>query len=334
MKRSGRNLIVWALWFLLVVAVLVGFKSFTIWEQVVELHAQKRSLANLYAARHPHFLRYLVAYPVFLGSNLTGLSSAAIFNLACLALLPALALILRRVELIETSENSSEARITAHTIVLFSISYFMNGRIIFALFGYSILVLVLSEYFSSCRWRFSSFILCLVGILFCSVSSGVFAVAFLFLLLCLLLSVVRAFEAPTVRPAQLGMTVSIIVLFAMFREFLLIGIDKNIEFYGGGIEAVWTMLDHGLGTYLTVIDPSLVLLMVPMLALAGYAGAHVVRRSTATNRVAVLALCSALAGGIFGLSTLSVGLVPALLVRPGPIARIIGRSLKAPAAQV
>ena len=114
----------------------------------------------------------------------------------------------------------------------------------------------------------------------------------------------------------------------MFQEFLILGIVKNLEFYGGGPTAVWDMLDHGLGRYLFAVDPPLLLLAVPMLLMLGYIGVHVIVRSTAFNAVILLAIASALSGGIYGLSTLSICLVPMLLLRPVTVLRTLAKTVR------
>lgn len=325
MNRDRTSAIIVLIWLAFAAAVALNIKTFTIWEQVLDIHAQRWTLWNLYDARHAHFLRYLVAYPVFLAADGLGVSKELMFNLVCLALMPALILVLRRIEAAGMPEDDAELRAATYAVILFTVAYFMNGRVLFGLLGYSLLILAFVRYFWSGSWNWWSLAQTLVGLLLCSVSSGVFAVGFLFVGLCLVLDVFGRLK--TARKARMGMRTSAALAFLMLQEFLFLGIAKNLDFYGGGPAAIWEMLDHGLGRYITAVDPTMLLLAVPLLAMVGYIGAHVVARSTAFNAVVLLALVSALAGGIYGLSTLSICLIPVLLLRPAAALRTMVESI-------
>ena len=326
MRRGQTNAIIALVWLAFAAAVALDLKAFTIWEQVLDIHAQGWTIWNLYEARHAHFLRYLVAYPIFLVADELGASKEVVFNLVCLALVPALVAVLRRIETVGTPEREAELRTAIYAVILFVVAYFMNGRVLFGLLGYSLLNLAFVRYFWLLRWTWCSLAQVLVGLLLCSVSSGVFAVAFLFMGLCMVLDAFGPFKAE--RKVRFRMIISVALAFLMFQEFLILGIVKNLDFYGGGPTAVWDMLDHGLGRYLFAVDPPLLLLAVPMLLMLGYIGVHVIVQSTAFNAVVLLAIVSALSGGIYGLSTLSICLVPILLFRPVAVLRTLAKTVR------
>jgi hypothetical protein len=321
-SRQQVTLAIVVTWLLFSAAVVLGLKSFNIWEQVVEIHARNWTLTALYDVRHAHFLRYAVAYPIFVVADGLGVSVDFMFNLVCTTLLLVLVLVLRATERAAGAGPGIETRVVAYAVILFGAAYFMNGRVLFGLLGFSLLILAFARYFAVGRWSWWAFPVLAVGTLLCSVSSGIFAVAFMFQGLCL------AFGLAGVGVAswrnRLGMAVSVAVVFMIFQEFLLVGVVKNLEFYGGGMWAIWEMLNHGAGRYITVIDPMLLLLAVPLAVMVAYIGVYLVSRSTAINTVTLIALASAVAGGVYGFSTLSIGLIPLLLIRPWSVVEILG----------
>ena len=328
MTRVSPNLVIIFAWLAFAALTAAGIKSFSIWEQVLDIHAQGWTLAGLYEVRHPHFLRYVVASPVFWISDATGLSNDLVFDAVCLALLPALILMLRSIMTIPQSGGPSETRIAATALIMFSVAYYMNGRGLFGLFGYAMVLLALKRLFVSRKWSIASFLLCLLGTLLCSVSSGVFTVALVFMALGTLTAIFGPFAIPA--PSRILIAVSALVIFGLFQEFLFIGIAKNLDFYGGGPDAAWDMLQHGPAQYITLINPELLLLTIPMVSMIIYISVLLLRKLQAADAIAVLGLVTAVGGGMYGLSTLSVALVPLLVIRYQAIARVVADAVQAP----
>lgn len=328
MTRAWSNLIIVLAWLAFAALLASGLKSFSIWEQVLDIHAQGQTLAELYDARHPHFLRYVVAFPIFWLSDASGLSDDVVFNAVCLALLPTLIVLLRSIMTNSRSDAPSAVRVAAIALLVFFVAYYMNGRGLFSLVGYAMILLALKRLFVSRTWSVTSFLLCLLGTLLCSVSSGVFAVAFAFMALAALFAMFGPFAITT--RSRILTAVCVLVIFGLFQEFLFIGIVKNLDFYGGGLDATWDMLQHGPGRFLALINPELLLLTIPMIAMTIYILMLLIRRLSATDAVAVLGLITAVAGGMYGLSTLSVALVPLLAIHYQTIAHAIGTTIAAP----
>jgi len=78
----------------------------------------------------------------------------------------------------------------------------------------------------------------------------------------------------------------------------------------------------------------LLLLTIPMVIMTIYIGVFVVRRLPATDAVAALGLATAVMGGMYGLSTLSVALVPLLVIRYQTVARALDTMVETRAAGI
>jgi hypothetical protein len=105
-------------------------------------------------------------------------------------------------------------------------------------------------------------------------------------------------------------------------EYFLVLLEKIIEFYGGGIGAIFNMLEHGLGVILLNVNllNISVLFFLASCALISVFFLIVNRRLSLLDRFLMMSI----AGGLFGFLVLTL-LIPSLLLRiQGVLWPIIG----------
>lgn len=297
-----------AIWIAFSGLVLAGAKQFSMWGQVLAM--QGNDLLLLYGQLHPHFLRYLLVSPVFVLSDATGYQPDAIFSGASVLALFLVFLAIRHLDRV-LARTPSEWAGTWLSFILCGIALLMNGRGVLALLGYAVLLVSLVPIHHNYSPRWWLFISLPVAMLCCSVSSGVLAVGFLFLLAVCLICVLRHRASQNPLNTVIALTACVATM-TLYWNFLLIGFQKNLTFYGGGMEGMWNMLGHGAGKVMTMVDPFLLILVIPVLSIAFFVALWSARVFAPAVVICAAAVLAASAGGLFGFTTLSVGLVPVL----------------------
>lgn len=295
-------------WVIFSVAVLLGVKQFSLWSQVVDL--QGTNPLYLYQGLHPHFLRYLLVYPVFEASALAGFAPDTVFSGVCLVALFIVFLAVRHIDQ-NLSQDDSTLACVFWSISLCGIAILMNGRGILAFLGYAMLLFSLVPLPDDRHPRWWLFISLPIAMLFCSVSSGVLFVAFAQLFTTCVICVLRQREMRSASNTPLVLAAGALTT-VLFWNFLAVGLHKNLTYYGGGVEAIWTMLNHGAGRIIAMADPLILLPAALVLFAASLLAVWAARAFSLPVVICGASVLLALAGGVFGFTTLSVGFVPAL----------------------
>ena len=290
------------------VVVFSGLKSFALWDQV-RLLLDASPLAMILQG-HPHTLRFLVVQPAVMADRL-GIDPDPAWTLCCFLLVVATALLCARAAaLIKGPLIKGTGHLIASDMVacplcgevalrapalaaLGSVSLFMNGRLIPAFAGVALALAILAERRAGiARWTWVPGLL--VALLLASVSSGTLAVA--------VAACVLAWLAAPGTSRWLGALVA-----GLGALLVAAGAWKALVFFKGDLLAA---LAHGPGAFLAPLGAAAggVILVLLGLGLVWALGREPSRRPV---RLVVLA---AAAAGLFGWSTLAVGLVPALVV--------------------
>lgn len=304
----------WGLTLVYLVLIAVGFKQFSIWQQILDLQLQDP--IQLLRSLHPHALRLTVVLPYLFLAQKTGLPADWLFSLAIGVSMVATS-IMASAMLSAVAFGNGRYRFGAYLLVavpIFTLSLVMNGRIAFAMAGVTLIAFQQTfwfERFKSSRsihpaWQ-------VLGLWLASVSSGTLAVAFLLVILGNTGASLSRFpmlarrNVPSLVAAAIG---GLLVL-----PVVAVGFAKNVRFFGGGIQGFFAMLHHGAGKVLPP-DP----LLFALSAIAFVAGGLVVARevfrlvqSPSGRGPLYLTVLLGIAGGSFGFSTLACA-APAYLV--------------------
>jgi hypothetical protein len=276
---------------------VAGIKTFGAWDQVTELWESGVSPLLLAVMGHPHFFRFLTAYPGFLLEDSVagwGFSFYICIFFAC-----NVALLRHNLRL-----ATGAAPTLATWLVFFAVHMFMNGRGVIAWTAWLLCIMLCVR---MSRGDSGGLGALLQGALACwlaAVSTGVFIVVAVALAL-FYLQFRRRSRGGIVRKLAIAACAAPFIFYIV--EHLYVAIMKNIDFFGGGIDGVIHMLSHGLGRVLFGSDilavfligggAIAVLLLVVLLRMRKH-------RFTPLEQLLVLPLC----GGMFGLTVLTLAL--------------------------
>jgi hypothetical protein len=252
---------------------------------------------------HPHLPRYLVAYPGFL---LEDVWPGAGFSLYIAAFFAASVALLRTIASLAIHRGPSllvyAVFIGAHLA--------MNGRGAIAWTAWLLCVWVCLKVAAGIVRPGSQLGWVAISCLLSAVSTGVFIVV-LITFAVFLLARLRSSRRTKTIPKMLALIVAV-PLGYLLLEYFLLAVDKNVEFFGGGLSGVLLMLEHGAGARLFQFDTVSLLLLT---AIAFGAALFVVltffgRPLTSLERLTLFPLL----GGLFGLTVLTLS-IPLLLLR-------------------
>jgi hypothetical protein len=285
---------------LAVFAALFELKTFDSWGQVTRLwEGEVNPLSNLL---HPHMPRYLIVYPGFLLDEYgTGFG----FSVYIAAFFAFNMLLLRKVSLIV---NRCPPSIAIYLIFV-AIHFLMNGRGVIVWTAWLVCIWVSLKITKKISTTANQLGWIALSCLLATVSTGVFVVvsiAFLFIIL-------RNFKL-TRRNNVIKLYI-ILPLFAILiyviLEYFKIAVNKNIEYYGGGFEGAFNMLNHGIGViFYEINDLGLIMLVLISIIVITIFFILIVRKIFSLLDYFILL---SIFGGLFGFTVLTLILPPLLL---------------------
>lgn len=283
----------------LAVFICSGIKDFSAWPQVTELWQEKVSFESLVG--HPHFFRLMVVYP---GLALEDWSPGSGFTLYCSIFLVLNAMLWSNILWKNSYFNPS---ITSW-LIFFAAHLAMNGRGVIAWSAWLICVSSCIDMGSSrlsVVWLVARV---LVSCFLATVSTGVFVVVVAsFLIFAVCNWRVKLADLLSVRSGLLCL-LAIPLIYVFFGYFIL-AVEKNLDFYGGGLQGFFKMLSHGMGRmllsaeHLFLLLPLLFLTFMLLFVFAKYLSV----KFTELRKLLAISIL----GGLFGFTvlTLSIPLV-------------------------
>lgn len=297
-------------WLAFMALVATGVKQFDMNVQGRAMWLQGFDPFEGLAIGHPHALRYLLYWPVFKVADAIGAPADRLFTPVSAGALLGLLLVMVRCEFLLSNYQGrvSAPRGLGYAVILIVLAFLMNGRLVFAFAGYALMIYAVLDFVINQRWSWSHVPAAVFGVFLTSVSSGTIAVSMLFLVL------VAVPAAGLRTPAATRFCGSIILILLIFTPQVALGVDKNLRFFGGGFEGAVSMLKHGAGVIFLRFG-ILGLLCLSVLAAGGLATLWWLHgRLSARLYALTLAIAPAAIGGLFGFSTMAMGIIPILLV--------------------
>jgi len=315
MKIRLLQLLNWGVAALYVYLAWSGAFGYSIWGQIMEVAGSDP--LRLLQQGHTHALRLMVVLPALFVAQNSPFSADAVFGLYVgLAIVVAGYLSARSACLAATGSLANVRYFSTPVLLgLIFIATQMNGRIAFAFFGFSLIIGAQVAYemgrIRSVWWLLAQ---SLLGLFFMSVSTGAFLIGVFTIFR--LAVVPYPVNWPYASKSRLLMFVVSIGLLAALYGLISDAVFKNIEYYGGGWGGALRMLKHGLGRFLPTDTPFLLLLAVTGVAIGlpvlDWLGRKLQRHDP--RGPIYMGLFFAAFGGIFGISTLMVGIPLALSV--------------------
>lgn len=221
-----------------------GGRHYEIWGQIDYLHRAAFDFSSLpTAGMMAHLPRYIVVSPSYLIAGWLGMDPNRVFGWYVYLLVCLTAWIWLRVRI--------EVSMTPPTryfgfLIPFLLALVINGRFAFGLFGLSLILLVLVRV-RLYGFRFWHVIAGLAGLLFTSVSSGIFTVGLLFAILTIIEFARSGNAQHEVRVRRLLLGLFIVALGIPIGGLFWIFMMKNMSYYGEGFTAALDMISHGFG---------------------------------------------------------------------------------------
>ena len=306
-KKQNLFILELFLFFIYAILIILGIKEFSIWQQITyylsnDFNGNNETLLSLFETNHPHFLRIFILYVIYQISLFFALDITFIYNLLLLFLLFFTYIFIKKI--IFDIFNFIDYKILGVLFFYFLLSFFMNGRIIFAIFGNTLLLYGLYFNIYSINQKITNFklvIIVIFSLLITSVSSGTFMVCLLTIFLFYFFIIVVRF--PFLEKKIIYMIFFIFIIISSIIPLITQFINKNLDFYDGSI---LKMLEHGFGKYLEayvyIVLP--LLLFLPFIFIIGY-------YFLSKNHKLILSfslILSSLFIGLFGFSSLFSGI--------------------------
>lgn len=287
---------------------ILGLVEFKLWSQVTYIweNISKTDLTLERIFFDPAGIRFLLLLPFFKLSEWLGVSYDWLFSITVPFLIWLITYFSSlSIQRLYRGTSSQKKAIVFIGVSLFfiSISLFMNGRLIFAFAGSSILM------WSLLNWDNNqdkiNLLAILAAIFLSCVSRGTFLVtiaSFYFFL-----AVNIAIANPSIYRRKILLTYSI--LFVVFLPYLSTLVLSLLYHFGGGIDAIGYMLSHGYGAIVFRSHFMILLVSIFILLSLGY----VYRNFLYRYWILASLMFFSLAGGMFGIST-ALTILPPLLV--------------------
>ncbi len=228
--------------FLLICYLLISLNvlAFALWPQVIELYQSNIEFNQIFS--HPHGMRYFLVLPLFIISEWLGVNYDLLFTLIAPLLLLLIVFFVKKQILFLRQHVSKKQKIFLSLFLMICILVVasnMNGRILFALLGFSILSFVLVFWDSLEGGGKAFWVIC--GLMLMSVSSGTFIIGVCSIAL---FSLYKVFNGRGKKELFFFLVFTLGLIY--FLPLIISLIMKNIDYFGN----ILLMLNHGYGQIL------------------------------------------------------------------------------------
>lgn len=311
MKTSKAGAIEVVVVLLFTVLVLAGVKDFAVWNQVLYIWGGRPNpFLTSPTELGAHGLRYALLYPLLRFAETTGIHHDILFTTLAL---PNLLIVIRNVRkstAVVVGRTHIQVGFALFNALLFAFLFLqMNGRMTLAFFGFSLVIYNINYIDKAQRHRRGSALQIFIGLLFCGVSSGTMAAAFLISLLAFFKF--SLYEIIRLRMSR-SKTLAVVAIAAAaysFGVFVFIGLIKNLTFYGGGPAAFIEMLKHGAGVFIyPLLENGLILALLLIIPVALLVFIMKSERPFLTLQIILSLSC-----GLFGFSTMTLATIPIMI---------------------
>lgn len=285
----------------LLILNISSLKVFYAWEQVSTLWNGNINPLSLFG--HPHFPRYILAYPGFLLQELLPINGFSIYISVFFAIN---VLLLTKVSLLINHRRPS---IFIFTIFI-ATHMAMNGRGVIAWTSWLICLWVCLKLKKKIARPFTEMGWITLSCWFAAVSTGVFILVITTFIIYLSKNIKLGEIAKS--EGKVRTIFFVLPISYVFLHYFIVAIEKNLDFYGGGVGAVFNMLQHGLGIVLINLTPINLLLIITMGFLSVFIVALVTLGRSMTDHELFIVL--PLMGGFFGYTVLTL-IIPSLFLR-------------------
>lgn len=300
------------------ILVKMSYLQFTFMPQAKALLDKDTNVLFWFYKGNIHAIRLLIAYPGYLLSKFYNIPLDIGYTYYVVLIFFLLYVIICNV--CSTTKLQSLSSIIMLSVCMLGLALVMNGRIIFAFLGYILLInsaIKLSRHDTFIKLE--EIFLFLIGICFTAVSSGCMFIGIAFASLCLF---IKWLYIKSIWD-KIRVVVMLCITGLVFHRILIKGVkyivlmvNKNLDYFGGGITGFLGMLQHGLGkilsdflydAYILIFAVGIVIIILNILIVKKM---YIKKYNFTTIMSIALNLCCY--GILFGFSTGSMGIIPIL----------------------
>lgn len=252
---------------LLLLFVQGNWIEFEFFLQAYKLLIDNTDLLHWFSEGDVHAIRLLIAYPGYIISKVFAIELNIGFSYYCVTMFTVMYLII--IDTVLKFKKSrlrydSETKMFFALIPFLILPFIMNGRLIAAFLGFSILIHLFVALFhgQSRMGSIKKFLIGCLGLVLTMVSSGTMSVALVYCLFSVyVLNYKQIKKIKFIKKALLTLVVISPVIYIVLSYFWQMLI-KNINFFGGGIEGFINMFSHGAGRLLILNGPGLIITLI------------------------------------------------------------------------
>ena len=296
----------------LITTITIGFNKYEFMPQAYYV-LKGLGLQAAFLRVEFHALRLLIAYPGYLLSRVLNVDldfGYTIYIAVCFVLTLHLFISICNNYKYQSNINS--------TIILFifcMLSHFMNGRIILAFLGFSMILYsdIKTYILNKCTCLNSWFII--FGALLSGVSSGTMTVIVLYLVISRLSFLQNGIKLSILSHVKKPGFYIQCLFFSVWIPYTFWGIIRNWIYFGGDLAALFQIIQHGAGKYATFLLNyySLLYLISILLGILAAIGIYIAVNWVRNNNPCWplhLSLFFSILGGIYGYSAGSLIIIP------------------------
>lgn len=269
---------------------------------------------------HAHAVRLLVAYPGYIMSIVFGVTLNEGFSYYCIFMY-----LLMYLNILDSSRNIKVFK--GHILYklkdvlclfpMIILTFLMNGRLVAAFFGFSILVDLFCKVFNDIKVNMVSVIIVIsFGFLFTTVSSGTMMVSFIYIV-----AMIYFRNKNNLNKKRFGFTFAIMLILFMpiiieIFQYIYFMFMRNVNYFGGGIEGFINMMQHGVGRYF-INNPFIFLFFIIAAMFIILFNIRFIRRQEIKNYnflPVIIAVNISIYGLLFGHSTGLMAVVPLIII--------------------
>ena len=219
--------------------IFLGLKKLIVWDQIIDLWIiDTNPQDGIFIGAHG--LRYLIMYPILISSKLLEIDKDYFFSYISIIVFY---YVLHTINITAKNYDKNYNIFSAIILnIIFLLAFwFINGRGIFMLLGYAMVV----SFIVKSNLNLQNTFKLLIGLFFCGISTGVFASA----CLQVLFMSPRFIDLKKIEQKYIIPIILFLIFFSQFfLYFFIVGIKKNIDYYGGGFDGFINMFSHGYGS--------------------------------------------------------------------------------------
>ncbi len=294
------------------IGLSLGIIRFTLFSQAKSLYDINQDVVYWFRVGNPHAIRLFLAYPGILISKHSNLLIDDGFSIYIAMLFVIYDfMIIRIMTDLHITQNWAYLFIDALIMLL---ALFMNGRIVLSFVGSALLVYIDFLYRKGLIKTLTLHILTVCAFLLSQVSSGTMLLLSGYILIMMILRIRYIHDRAKKRKYLFSLFAIFLPLVIMFLPTLIFFLEKNISFYGGGINGVIALLQHGMGAILYKTDSVIFFLLLVIgviIVIVNYDifRCKIIKRKRQDLGLLLLANLSVY-GALVGRSTGSIGIVP------------------------